>query len=206
MKTGLACLAFALTLPLAQTRAVSDPLDDLLARGRTAQASVTSLSASFTETTVSSLLRDPIVAKGTLVAAKPVRVILRYADGKTMLVDATRLVVDWPAHHQHEELNIVETQKRVQQYFVDASSQELRKSFDIVLSTDRDLHDAHRLDMTPKRKQIKEGMQRLRLWIQPATLTLIKMRIDYPGGDSRTLELQDIRLNVPIDDRTFVIR
>jgi outer membrane lipoprotein-sorting protein len=61
------------------------------------------------------------------------------------------------------------------------------------------------MDMTPRRKQIKEGLSRLRLWIDRSSLVMLKMRLDYADGDSRTLELTDVKLNVPVDERTFVI-
>ena len=34
---------------------------------------------------------------------------------------------------------------------------------------------------------------------------MVKMALDYPGGDSKTLELRDIRTNVTIDDSAFVL-
>ena len=34
---------------------------------------------------------------------------------------------------------------------------------------------------------------------------MIKMTLDYPGGDSKTLELHDVRTNVPIDESAFAI-
>jgi outer membrane lipoprotein-sorting protein len=201
-------LVAALASSSAGVGSTIDPLDDLLARGRAAQAAVHSLSASFTETTISSLLREPIVANGTLVAAKPVRVLMTYTSptAKSMLVDATHVTVVWPGRSERERIDIAQTQRRVQKYFVDASSKDLRASFDIRLSNDPDLRDAFVLDMTPKRQQIKEGIQRLRIWIEPVRLVMVKMTMDYPGGDRRTLELRDIRLNVPIDNQTFIIR
>jgi hypothetical protein len=61
------------------------------------------------------------------------------------------------------------------------------------------------MDMKPRRKQIQEGLSRLRLSIDRSSLVMLKMRIDYADGDSRTLELTDVKLNVPVDKRTFVI-
>lgn len=185
----------------------TDPLADLFRRGRAAQASTNSVAASFVETTTSSLLREPLVARGTLIAAKPLRVLMTYTSptAKTIRLDETKLIVAWPGRSDREEVDIADMQRRVQKYFVDASENELRKSFEITLSSDRALDDAYRLDMIPKRKQIRDGLVALRIWIDRTRLVMVKMVMEYPGGDSRTLELHDIQLNVPITDRTFTL-
>ena len=192
---------------LGATSQTRDPLDDLFARGRAMQATLHSVSASFTETTVSSLLRDPLVARGTVIAAMPLRMLMTYSSPEVryILFDQTRIVTVVPSRHEREELNIADMQKRIQKYFVDASPKELRQSFDIALTADPSNPKADLMDMKPRRKQIQEGLSRLRLSIDRSSLVMLKMRIDYADGDSRTLELTDVKLNVPVDERTFVI-
>ena len=193
-----------LSLPSAAPHQNSDPLDDLFARGRAAQAATKSISASFTETSVSSLLRDPLVSTGTLVATLPIRVVMSYSSPtvKTVALDDTRLVVARGAGQAREEINIAETQRRVQKYFGEASPKQLRELFTITLSSDPKA-DAHRLEMVPRRRQIGEGIDRLRIWIDRTRLVMTRMVLDYPGGDSKTLDLHDIRTNVAIDESVF---
>jgi len=62
-----------------------------------------------------------------------------------------------------------------------------------------------RVDMRPKRKQIKQGLDRLELWIDRESLLLVQMRMRFPGGDSKTVKLEDIAVNVPVTDETFRI-
>ena len=93
----------------------------------------------------------------------------------------------------------------MQKYFTDASPKQLRELFTITLVVRSQGHDAHRLEMVPRRKQIAEGLDRLRIWIDRSRLLMIKMALDYPGGDSKTLELHDIRTNVAIDESAFAI-
>jgi outer membrane lipoprotein-sorting protein len=202
-----AILPLVLLGALGATSQTRDPLDDLFARGRAMQATLHSVSASFTETTVSSLLRDPLVARGTVIAAMPLRMLMTYStpEVRYILFDQTRIVTVVPARHEREELNIADMQKRIQKYFVDASPKELRQSFDIALTADPSNPKADLMDMRPRRKQIREGLSRLRLSIDRSSLVMLKMRIDYADGDSRTLELTDVKINVPVDDRTFVI-
>lgn len=181
-----------------------DPLEELFARGRAIQASIRTMSASFTETTRSSLLVRPIVTTGTLVAAvNPIRVVMRYAppDARTIWIDEQALVVAQP-NRPIEQIGIAAMQRRVQKYFADASYQELRDNFEMTLTTHAG-PPAHLLEMAPKRKQIKEGLVRLRLWIDRERLLMTRLQMDFPGGDSKTIELSDLKTNVPVDDSTF---
>jgi outer membrane lipoprotein-sorting protein len=205
----IACSLIAITMlrpagvALSQT---SDPLDDLFVRGRAAQATTKSLSAAFTETSVSSLLRDPLVSTGTLVATLPIRVVMSYSSPtvRTVALDDTRLVVARSPGQAREEINIADTQRRVQKYFGEASSTQLRDLFTITLSSDLKV-DAYKLEMVPRRRQIAEGIDRLRIWVDRTKLLMTKMMLDFPGGDSKTLELHDIRTNVAIDESAFAL-
>ena len=206
VKVAMIVMLAAVAAPASARRQSVDPLDDLFARGRAIQASIQSVSASFTETTRSSLLVRPIVATGTLVAAvKPIRVVMRYAapDARSVWIDEQTLLIAWADRPRVEQVGIAAVQRRVQKYFAEASPKELRANFDMTLTTDAGPPPAHVLEMTPKRKQIKEGLQRLRIWIDRQRLLMIKMQMDFPGGDSKTIELSDPKTNVPVDDATF---
>jgi outer membrane lipoprotein-sorting protein len=187
----------------------SRPSGDLFAqifqRGLVKQKSMKSIRASFTETTISSLLVKPIVARGTIVAAPPARVRMAYTEPepKTVVMDAGRLTVLWPRRNEREQMDIRETQKRIDQYFTSANVEELRKLFDIKAEQDATMRGADRIEMTPKRKQIKQGLEKLELWIDRETDMLVQMRMAFPGGDQKTIALEDIELNVPIGDDTF---
>jgi outer membrane lipoprotein-sorting protein len=183
-----------------------DPLADLFARGRAVQKSIRSLRASFRETTVSSLLVDPLTTAGTVTAAvDPLRLVMRYAppDGRTIWIDERELVVASPARKVPEQIDIAATQRRIHKYFTAASLDELRSSFDMTLTNDPAMPTAQRLEMTPRRRQIKEGLQRLRLWIDKERLLMVRLEMIFPGGDSTRIDLSDIEVNVAIDAKTF---
>jgi outer membrane lipoprotein-sorting protein len=184
-----------------------DALDDLVARGRDAQRSIRTLSAAFVETTVSSLLRDPLVERGTLVAALPIRVVMTYGSPvtKTIALDDRRFVIEAPAQGLRQEFNITSAQRRIQKYFVDTSAKDLREMFTITLSSEATIDNAYRLDMVPKRAQISEELKRLRIWVDRVRLVMVKMTLEYANGDSKTLELRDIRTNVAIDPVGFAL-
>jgi hypothetical protein len=46
--------------------------------------------------------------------------------------------------------------------------------------------------MLPKRKQIREGLDRLQLWIDRQRLLLVRMQMDFAGGDRKTFDFRDI--------------
>jgi outer membrane lipoprotein-sorting protein len=202
---GLATFAAGVA-PAHQGSRPADPLEDLFARGRAAQTAMRSLSASFTETTVSSLLVKPVVAKGTVIAAvNPLRVVMRYTspEPRTVWIDDRTLAMSSPGRKALEEIGIADTQRRVQKYFASASLGDLRATFDLSLSAESAVPGIDVLEMVPKRRQIKEGLQRLRLWIDRERLLMVRMHMDFPGGDSKRVDFADVKINVPIDDQTF---
>jgi outer membrane lipoprotein-sorting protein len=187
------------------------PAKDLFAqvyeRAAATRLSMHSIRAHFTETTVSSLLEQPLVAHGTVIAAPPSRVLMTYTDPerRTILLDSKSLVIVWADRRERETIDISQVQKRIDHYFATASLDQLRSMFDITAQPDRAMRDTNRVDMRPKRKQIKQGLERLELWINRDSL-LVQMRMTFPGGDQKTIALDDIAVNVPIGDETFRIR
>jgi outer membrane lipoprotein-sorting protein len=78
--------------------------------------------------------------------------------------------------------------------------------FEIQAEEDLTLRDAIRVDLRPKRKPIREGLQRLELWIDRQSLLLIQMLMTFPGGETKRITLENIETNVPVTDETFRIR
>jgi outer membrane lipoprotein-sorting protein len=207
----LAHVLILLSIAAPQAPAPRPPGDlfaELFQRGLVKQKSMTSIRAAFTETTVSTLLVKPIVARGTIIAAPPARVRMTYTEPEPKLVvmDAGKLTVLWPRRNEREQLDIRETQKRIDQYFTKASLTDLRKLFDIRAEPDATIRRAHRVEMTPKRKQIRQGLEKLELWIDRETDMLIQMRMAFPGGDQKTIALDDVVLNSPIGDEAFLAK
>ena len=59
--------------------------------------------------------------------------------------------------------------------------------------------------MVPKRKQIKENLARLDLWIDRASLLLDTMKMTFANGDSKTMAFEDVTPNAPLDPATFAL-
>lgn len=183
-----------------------DLFDDIYERGKGIDASLKTLTARFVETSTSPLLDRPLVARGTLAVVRPTRVILRYQDPdtRTVLIDGDKLTMDWPSRQIRQQSNIASAQRRVQNYFVGKSPNDLRKHFKIsaITATDR---PAYLVTLDPTRKQIRENLTRLELWINRETLLLDAMQMRFAGGETKKMEFSDVVVNPPLDASTFVI-
>jgi outer membrane lipoprotein-sorting protein len=172
------------------------------------QRSMQSMRARFTETTTSSLLTKPLVAHGTIIGASPARVLMTYTDPdvKTIVIDSQTLTIVWPGRNEREKIDITATQKRIEQNFTHATLDDLRAMFQITAAPDASVRGADRIEMTPQRKPMKSGLARLDLWIDRDSDLLVRMRLTFPGGDQKTITLEDIAVNVPVTDEMFKIR
>ena len=133
------------------------------------------LTASFVETTTSTLLTKPLRASGTpgSRASLADRAAL-HAAGRAPRPDRRRHHDDGLAVRERaQSKDIGAAQKRIQKYFVDSSPDELRSHFTIAA---RRRARRYLITMVPKRKQILEGLSRLELWVD--------RRLAADGGDA----------------------
>ena len=93
LTAGFAALVLAALQSAPQPHAPEDLFTQIFNRSVVQQRTMRSVRARFTETTSSSLLVNPIVAHGTLVAAAPARVRMVYTDpeAKTITIDGKSL-------------------------------------------------------------------------------------------------------------------
>lgn len=201
-----ACFAIHVALAFSSSASHSaDLFDKIYARGRPLEASIKTLTARFVEESTSALLAKPLVARGTLAVVRPSQIALHYQEPelRTVLIDATTLRVIWPSRSLDQQLPIGATQKRIQRYFVDQSPAQLRSQFDIAASDANDLKGAWLVTMVPKRKQIREGLSKLELWIERDTVMLSALRITFANGDTKRMQFDEVRLNPTIDPALF---
>lgn len=179
--------------------------DAIYRRGLQLNAELKTLTAGFTETTTSEMLTRPLLATGTIAVERPSRVVLHYQEPeqRDVLIDGDRLTVSWPARHIHEVTNIAATNRRIQRYFIDASPDRLRDNFTIAIRPGGDRRHTFQLTMVPKRKQIREGLASLDLWIDDASLLLAAMKMTFPNGDTKLMVLDKVVTNQPIDPSVF---
>jgi outer membrane lipoprotein-sorting protein len=198
---AVACASIARAQSAQKNRA----FDELYERGQKANSGLKTLTARFIETTTSPLLTKPLVARGTLALRRPSTVVLQYdaPEARTVIIDDKQLLISWPGRNIYQTRNIGQMQGRIQKYFVEGNPDELRKSFDITVTDDDKRAGADHLVLVPKRKQIREGLTLLDLWIDHSSLLLTAMRMTFAGGETKLMTLEDVVPNAPIAPGTF---
>ncbi len=169
-----------------------DLFDEIYARGKSLETTLKTLTARFAETSQSPLLARPLVARGTIAVVRPSRVAMHYTvpDSRTVIIDGGTLRVVWPSHAIDRTTSIGAMEKRIQQYFVDTSPKQLRSHFEIDARVASDRPDAWFLTMRPKRKQIRDGLSQLELWIRQDSVMLIGDADDLPERRFQTARVR----------------
>jgi outer membrane lipoprotein-sorting protein len=185
--------------------AAPDLFDELHARIAAAEAKRQTIRARFVETTTSSLLVKPMVAEGTLTGEKPARMVIKYTspERKTILMDGTRLFITRAGQKDVEQVDVSEIMKTVNRYFTNADPGQLRRAFTIRAFLDPAAPCCYQMDLLPKRKQIKQGLERLQLWVSRDSYMLSHMTITFAGGDTTVFKLENVELNAPIPPHAF---
>lgn len=201
----VALVMLALASPGAAGSAGPDLFDEIYRRGQQQNGDLRTLTATFTETTTSSLLTRPLTARGTVAVERPSRVALRYTEPevRTVIIDGDRMTLSWPARGIRQARDIGASQRRVQKYFVDSSPGELRSHFTIEARATAS--SGYTVAMVPTRKQIKEGLARLVLEIDGQTLLMTAMEMTFPNGDTKTMTFADVRPNAPLGPDAFAL-
>ena len=172
-----------------------DSFDDLYLRGQRANAAIKTLTAHFTETTTSSLLTRPLVSHGRLAVERPSRVVLRYTEPEQRVIAHRRQPDDdvvaepqRPAGHRH---------RRPRRDACRSTSSTARRRIFARSSRSRSTAPAIGpapiiVTMVPKRKQIRETLARLDLWVTRSTLLLDAMRMTFANGDTKMMAFDEV--------------
>lgn len=169
------------------------------------EAKLQAISASFVETTSSTLLAKPLVLRGRVVAQRPSNVVLTYdaPDARVVRIVDGRLTVNWPGRGLNETKDVRSSLQRATRTILGKSPDELRKLFDITAVDAPDTAGTWKVTFVPKRRQLREGVERLHLWIGQQSLLLEALEMELPGGDTRRMDFSDVIVNPPIVASVF---
>jgi len=190
----------------AQREARESSFEAIYKRGLELNSQLKTLTAHFTETTTSTILTRPLVASGTIAVERPSRIVLHYLEPeqRDVLLEGDRMIVSWPSRQIREVTNIAAANRRIQKYFVGASPDRLRENFTIASRLASDRPHTYQLTMASKRKQIKDALAALDLWVDETSLLLTAMKMTFPNGDTKLMVLDRVVINQPIDPSVFI--
>jgi outer membrane lipoprotein-sorting protein len=75
--------------------------------------------------------------------------------------------------------------------------------FDVTLLDKSGRPGTREMNLAPKRKQIKEALANLDLWVEESSGLLNAMRMTFSNGDIKLMEFSEVVQNAPIDARVF---
>src|SRR5204862_6276074 len=102
--------------------------------------------------------------------------------------------------------NIETSQARLHKYFANGTPGALRLEFTIEDRGARgDRPNDYAIAMLPKRKQIREKLARLDLWVNRTTLLLDAMKMTFVRGATKTMTFEDVVPNAPIPPGSFSV-
>ena len=131
--------------------------------------------------------------------------VLRYTepDARVVLIDGNRMTMSWPGQNLTQVTDIGAAQGRVQKYFVNGTAAELRRSSTSTITAPASAPARYYVTMVPKRKQIREALARLDLWVDRSSLLLDAMRMTFANGDTKTMAFEDVVPNAALAPGSF---
>jgi len=180
--------------------APADPrLVDVLQRFDRVQAGIQTISADFTWTTESALLKDPMVCRGTFYMTKPKAVRWEFKTPEPMefVIAHDEYVGYFPKRKKAEKRNFKRWSDRVFRYFgLGQASSELSKVYRIRLGDAGDLAGkADLLILEPKKRRARKKIRDLKIWVGKDSSLPMRVVTTDPAGGKRVIEFRNTAVN-----------
>jgi outer membrane lipoprotein-sorting protein len=193
-------LCLALVASARPARATLD-LHEVLANFDRVQQSILTLSADFTETTKSTLLKDEIVARGKVFLTKPNSVRWEYSAPEEMrfVIANDEYTGYFPLRHRAEKRNVQRYGEQLFRFLgIGQASDELAKFYDIRLDREGSNANEIRLILDPKKKRVRKRMESVSFWIDAKTYLPVRVRYVSSSGSTRVIEFGKVDVNPDI--------
>jgi outer membrane lipoprotein-sorting protein len=174
-------------------------LEALLVDFDRVQESIQTLSAEFTETTQSTLLKDHVVAEGKLFLTKPDSVRWEYTVPEEMrfVIANDEYTGYFPLRKQAEKRDVRRWGEHLFRFLgLGQASDELGKFYTISMAEENpDGGSTVLLVLSPKKKRVRKRMESVSLWIDGETFLPVRVRYSSKNGDIRTVEFAGVTVN-----------
>ena len=198
----LVVLATATSSPAAE-------LDELLTRFDRVQDSIRTMTAEFTETTESVLLKDDIVAKGKVYLTKPSAVRWEYTTPEEMrfVIANDTYTGYFPVRKQAEQRDVHRWGEQLFRFLgIGQTSAELARFYKIrIVEEETPELGKVLLVLDPRKRRVRKRMESVRFWIDDETL--LPSRIEYRShsGNTRLIEFDRIDVNPELSASLYVM-
>lgn len=189
----------AVTARAAPAAPASLTLEEVLQHFDAVQGTMRTLSAQFTETTTSELLKEPMVSRGQFYMTKPDSVMWEYTSPESMqfIIAKDEYVGYFPSRKQAERRNIQRWRDQIFRFFgLGQVSEELMKFYDIRLEDPGpEMKGTYALALDPRKHRVKKRMESVRFWVDGSTFLPVKVEYRGQSGNVRVIQFQKIQLN-----------
>ncbi len=189
---------------------VDPALKQVLARFDQVQDSIRTLSAEFTWTTDSSLLKKPMVSKGNFYLTKPRAIRWEFTSPEPMefVIAHDQYIGYFPERKMAERRNVKRWSERVFRYFgLGQSSAELSKVYTIRLGDPGNLAgEADLLILEPKKRRARKKIKDLRIWVGKESSLPVKVVSTDPSGGCRIIEFRNTLVNPELAASLYEVR
>ena len=192
-------------------QAPMDPaLKEVLDRFDKVQNSISTLSAEFTWTTDSTLLKNPMVSEGNFYLTKPRAIRWDFTSPEPMefVIAHDEYIGYFPKRKKAERRNFKRWSERVFRYFgLGQGSEELSKVYTIRLGDAGEMADkADLLVLVPKKNRARKKIQDLRIWVGKDSSLPVKVVSTDPSGGRRIIEFRNTLVNPVLASSLYEVR
>jgi outer membrane lipoprotein-sorting protein len=184
-------------------------LDQLLADFDRVQQEINTLSADFTETTRSTLLKDEIVAKGKVFLTKPDSVRWEYSVPEEMrfVIADDKYTGYYPRRKRAERRDVRRWGEQLFRFLgLGQASDELAKFYHIRIDDEAPQDDGTvLLVLDPKKKRVRKRMESVNFWIDARTYLPVRVEYASNNGNTRVIEFDRMSVNPEIAASLYVV-
>jgi outer membrane lipoprotein-sorting protein len=184
-------------------------LDQVLANFDRVQEAIHTLSADFTETTRSTLLKDEIVAKGKVFLTKPDSVRWEYSAPEEMrfVIADDQYTGYYPQRKQAEKRDVRRWGEQLFRFLgLGQASDELAKFYHIRIDDEAPRDDGTVvLVLDPKKKRVRKRMESVRFWIDSRTYLPVRVQYASHNGNTRVIEFDRMSINPELAASLYVV-
>ena len=201
---------------LHSAQADSGGVERVLAAMDTAAASFRTTEADFVWDQYQKVVNDHDTQKGKVYFRRQGQEIQMAADitepaKKFVLFSGGKVQVYQPGIDQLTEYNVAKNRAELESFLVlgfGGSGRDLQKQYDVKYLGKESAQgvDADKLQLIPKSVKVRNNVERILLWIDPARGISVQQQFFEPSGDYRLSKYSNIELNQKIPDSAFKVK